>query len=267
MHPCWRCRLAYMGVRTIGSIKHLHILISALRNGVRTVILTSLCVSLMGRVVRSSTFIYWPKHVVLSIVVLNTFDNKVLCLTVHNIGWYQTRRYGKQQNQIYYQRKRVQNTIQLRSKPHTANQNIYLRFIKFSTACYLVIHPYFWRHFLSVNERDIVSSPPPPPPPIHAEGYTPVLSSGQSLTNYVALLCAKVGQPSSRHRTSVSPFRYQFETWMHVCVFSLFLLRRASRRFTFGQFTVRTPPPCVQTRTTARKSRPWNVPACRAWHN
>ena len=29
--------------------------------------------------------IYWPKHVVLSIVVLNTFDNKALCLTVHNI--------------------------------------------------------------------------------------------------------------------------------------------------------------------------------------
>ena len=29
--------------------------------------------------------IYWPKHVVLSIVVLNTFDSKVLCLTVHNI--------------------------------------------------------------------------------------------------------------------------------------------------------------------------------------
>ena len=40
------------------SIKHLHILISALRNGVRTVIVTSFCVSLMERVVRSFTFTF-----------------------------------------------------------------------------------------------------------------------------------------------------------------------------------------------------------------
>ena len=29
--------------------------------------------------------IYRPKHVVLSIFVLNTFDSNVLCLTVHNV--------------------------------------------------------------------------------------------------------------------------------------------------------------------------------------
>jgi hypothetical protein len=95
--------------------------------------------------------------------------------------------------------------------------------------------------------------------------YTPVLLSRQSLTNYAALLCAEVSQLSSRHQRSVPPIRYQFETWMRVCVFSLFLLSRASRRFMFGQFSVSTPPPCVQIRTRARKSRPWKVLACRAW--
>ena len=58
------------------------------------------CNQLTRALVDLRMVIYWPKHVVLSIVVLNTFDNKMLCLTVHNICWYSTQRYGKQQNQI-----------------------------------------------------------------------------------------------------------------------------------------------------------------------
>ena len=43
------------------------------------------CKQLARALVDLRMVIYWPKHVVLSIFVLNTPDNKVLCLTVHNI--------------------------------------------------------------------------------------------------------------------------------------------------------------------------------------
>ena len=45
------------------------------------------CNQLARALVDLRMVIYWPKHVVLSILVLNTLDNKVLCLTVHNICW------------------------------------------------------------------------------------------------------------------------------------------------------------------------------------
>ena len=43
------------------------------------------CNQLARALVDLRMVIYWPKHVVLSIFVLNSLDNKVLCLTVHNI--------------------------------------------------------------------------------------------------------------------------------------------------------------------------------------
>ena len=56
---------------------------------------------------------------------------------------------------------------------------------------YLVSQPYFWHNFLFANNNALVNSITPPLRLM----YTQLWPSGESLTNYMTLLCAEFDQP------------------------------------------------------------------------
>jgi len=77
---------------------------------------------------------------------------------------------------------------------HAVNKQFFL-FYRVNKAYNLVIQQFFQHNLLFANNGLLVNSFLPPP---SVYTYTHVRSTGESLTNYVALLRVEIGQPCPR---------------------------------------------------------------------